>query len=170
MSITVDSVYALFALCSDLVYCVLFPQLVCVIYVPHVNAYGSLVGFIVGCILRILGGEPLIGLPPVIKYPYYSDVHGQMFPFRTLVMVCAFIIVTGLSFLTRYLFTNDILPEKMDVLHCFTQNSIDITCGDESEKEADDNKSNGTPMQNLGFDERPPPNTKSINHRHNSCF
>ena len=135
MGLTVDSVYSLFALCSDLVYVILFPQLVCVIYVPHVNTYGSMAGYLVGLILRVLGGEKLIGLPPLIKYPFYSDVHGQMFPFRTFAMVLSLITIVGVSYLMRLLFIKEILPEKMDFFHCFRgKNSFDVT-GIEEEKE-----------------------------------
>ncbi|KAK3755104.1 hypothetical protein QZH41_017926 [Actinostola sp. cb2023] len=134
MGLTVDSVYTLFALCSDLVYVILFPQLVCVIYVPHVNTYGSMAGYLVGLILRVLGGEKMIGLPPLIKYPFYSDVHGQMFPFRTFAMVFSLITIVGLSYLTRYLFSKEILPEKFDFFHVFDGKGSSYFV-DEEEKE-----------------------------------
>lgn len=121
MGLTVNSVYSLFALCSDLVYVVLFPQLCCVIYVQHTNTYGSMTGYLLGFILRVLGGEKLIGLPPAIKYPYYSDVYGQMFPFRTLAMVCSFTTILVVSYLVRYLFKKEILPLSMDFLYCFRE-------------------------------------------------
>lgn len=124
MGLTVDSVYSLFALCSDLVYVVLFPQLCCVIYVQHVNTYGSLAGYLLGFILRVLGGEKLIGLPPAIKYPYYSDVYGQMFPFRTLAMVCSFATILIVSYLMRFLFKHEVLPMSMDFLYCFREYNL----------------------------------------------
>lgn len=37
MAIAIDSIYGLWVLCSDLVYVLLFPQLLCVIYVPFVS-------------------------------------------------------------------------------------------------------------------------------------
>ncbi|XP_031565939.1 high affinity choline transporter 1-like [Actinia tenebrosa] len=121
MGLTVaDSVYSLFALCSDLVYVVLFPQLCCVTYVPHTNTYGSLAGYVLGLVLRVLEGEPVIGLQPTIKYPYYPDVHDQMFPFRTLLaMACSFVDIVVVSYLMRYLFKKEILPMSMDFPHCF---------------------------------------------------
>lgn len=37
MGILIKSIYGLWSLCSDLVYVILFPQLVCVVYVPFVS-------------------------------------------------------------------------------------------------------------------------------------
>lgn len=44
MAITIKSIYGLFVLCADFVYVVLFPQLVCVVYLDWINTYGSLAG------------------------------------------------------------------------------------------------------------------------------
>nr|KAG5700863.1 hypothetical protein BaRGS_012270 [Batillaria attramentaria] len=60
MAISVSSIYSLFLLCSDFVYVILFPQLVCVLYVHWTNTYGSLAGFVLGLLFRLLGGEPNI--------------------------------------------------------------------------------------------------------------
>ncbi|OQV18883.1 High-affinity choline transporter 1 [Hypsibius exemplaris] len=46
LAIFIPSVYGLWFLCSDLVYCVLFPQLVLVLYYSSVNTYGSLAGYL----------------------------------------------------------------------------------------------------------------------------
>lgn len=43
-------------LCSDMVYVVLFPQLLFVVYWPHlVNTHGSLAAFFMGLFFRLLG-------------------------------------------------------------------------------------------------------------------
>ena len=57
LGIVVNSIYALWFLCSDLVYVILFPQFVLVVHTRFTNAYGSLVGFILGMILRFTGGK-----------------------------------------------------------------------------------------------------------------
>jgi len=57
LGLLVKSVYGLFYLCADFVYVILFPQLVAVIYLPFVNVYGSIVGYIIGLVLRLIGGE-----------------------------------------------------------------------------------------------------------------
>jgi len=44
MAITVESIYGLLILCADLVYVVLFPQLVCVVHLSWYNTYGALAG------------------------------------------------------------------------------------------------------------------------------
>jgi len=121
MALSVDSVYTLWYLCSDVVYVTLFPQLCCVIYFANTNTYGSFIGFIVGILLRVLGGETSLGIPVVIKYPYYTDVDGQRFPFRTLAMFCAFVSILLVSYLLRVLFLRNILPRKLDLLHCFNK-------------------------------------------------
>eukprot|EP00111_Clytia_hemisphaerica_P022473 TCONS_00066089-protein len=116
VGLTVESIYALFHLCSDLVFCILFPQLVGAVYIPTVNTYGSIAAYIVGLFLRCTGGEELINFPPLIKYPFYKNNH-QNFPFRTLSMICSFITLVLVSKLFNYLFDNDILDvEKYDTL------------------------------------------------------
>ncbi|KAJ7334429.1 High affinity choline transporter 1 [Desmophyllum pertusum] len=90
MALAVDSIYSLWALCSDLVYVILFPQLCCVIYLDGTNTYGSFMGYVLGLVLRVGGGEDKIGIPHLIEYPYYNDTDGQLFPFRTLSMVVSF--------------------------------------------------------------------------------
>ena len=57
LGIVVNSIYALWFLCSDLVYVILFPQFVLVVHTQSTNAYGSLLGFILGMILRFTGGK-----------------------------------------------------------------------------------------------------------------
>ena len=125
LALTVRSIYALFYLCGDLVYVMLFPQLVCVVYVRHANVYGSFSGYVVGLILRVLGGERIIGAPAIIEYPYYSDTYGQLFPYKSLAMVCTFITIIGVSYLTKYLFEHDKLPPSWDFLSVF--NTYDVT-------------------------------------------
>eukprot|EP00794_Sanderia_malayensis_P016197 gene16197-17826_t len=120
MALVIKSIYSLWALCSDLVFVILFPQLVCAIYVPFVNTYGSVCAFIVGLILRLGGGEELVGLSPFIKYPMYdAATHTQLFPFRTLAMVASFVTLLLVSYLTKLLFTKMLLSPKVDVLKVF---------------------------------------------------
>lgn len=120
MALTVTSIYSLWALCSDLVYVILFPQLCCVIYLEKTNTYGSFFGYVIGLVLRVGGGESKIGLPPFIKYPYYNEVDGQLFPFRTLSMLVSFASIVVVSYALKFLFEKGILPSSMDFLHCFT--------------------------------------------------
>jgi len=116
VGLTVESIYALFHLCSDLVFCILFPQLVAAVYIPSVNTYGSIAGYIVGLFLRITGGEELIGFPALFKYPGYKN-ESQNFPFRTLAMIISFITLVAVSKLFNYLFDSGKLDERYDYLH-----------------------------------------------------
>ncbi|KAK7507872.1 hypothetical protein BaRGS_00000837 [Batillaria attramentaria] len=119
MAISVSSIYSLFLLCGDFVYVILFPQLLCVLYVRWSNSYGSLAGFVLGLLFRLLGGEPGIGLPPTTVYPWNDPEHGQQFPFRTLSMLISIVSILLFSAISIFLFTRRILPPQLDVFRCF---------------------------------------------------
>lgn len=120
IAVTVNSVYGLFVLCADLMFIIQFPQLTCVLWVPFSNTYGSLLGFLVTFLIRVLGGEHLLNLPAVIQYPYYDSVNGQAFPHKTLAMAISFTTIIGISFITDRAFRRGWISEKYDVLHCFS--------------------------------------------------
>lgn len=111
MAITVDSIYDLWFLCSDFVYVILFPQLVSVVYLSGTNTYGSLAGFIIGWLFRIMGGEPSLKIPPLVKFP-------QIFPFKTLCMIIAFASIICVSYPLKYLFESGRLPRNWDIFQC----------------------------------------------------
>ena len=125
MSLMVNSIYSLFTLCSDLIYVILFPQLCCVIYLQGTNTYGSFMGYILGLLFRVGGGEEQIGLQPFIKYPYYNDTDGQLFPFRTLAMIVSFVTIIVVSYSLKFLFEREIVPLKYDFLHCFRKYELE---------------------------------------------
>ena len=98
----------------------LFPQLVCAIYIPFANIYGSLSGYIIGLFFRLGGGETLIRLPALIVYPMYNaEKMVQLFPYRTLAMLISTVTLVGISYLTKYLFEREIVPMKYDILRGF---------------------------------------------------
>ncbi len=68
VALNVQSVYTLWFLASDLVYCILFPQLTMALFYKNANLYGSLSGLIIAVFLRIGGGEPAFGLPHFLPY------------------------------------------------------------------------------------------------------
>ena len=73
MALTIPTIYGLWALCSDLVYVILFPQLLCVVHFPEwCNTYGSLFSYCLGLSIRLSGGESLIGLPPLVEFPGFE--------------------------------------------------------------------------------------------------
>lgn len=120
IGIVVPTVYGLWFLCSDLVYVILFPQLLCVLYFQSSNTYGSLSAYIIGLLLRLLGGEPMVSLPPTIKYPYYDDVNAvQLFPFRTLAMLVSLLTLLVVSWATEWLFLSKRIPMRYDFFGCY---------------------------------------------------
>jgi len=119
MGIVITSIYELWFLCGDLVYVILFPQLVSVIYLKGTNTYGSLSGFVIGLLLRLLGGEKAFYLKAVIHYPDYDPVEDiQYFPFKTLTMLISLLVIVSVSYPSKYLFENHIFPKHWDVFQC----------------------------------------------------
>ena len=100
LALKIKSVYALWFLCSDFVYTLLFPQLLTALFDKKANAIGSLAGFTVAFILRMGGGDPTLGIPIIIKYPMIQDGL-VLFPFRTLAMVSGLITIIVVSRLTQ---------------------------------------------------------------------
>ncbi|XP_003218811.1 high affinity choline transporter 1 isoform X1 [Anolis carolinensis] len=119
MALLTQSVYGLWYLSSDLVYIVIFPQLLCVLFIKGTNTYGAIMGYLLGLLLRITGGEPYLHLKPLIFYPgWYKDEdrYIQRFPFKTVAMLTSFFTNIGVSYLAKYLFESGTLPPKLDFL------------------------------------------------------
>lgn len=93
LALQVKSVYALWFLCSDFVYCLLFPPLLLALFDPKVNKTGALAGLLVAATLRFGGGEAVLGLPVLLPYPMIEDGI-VLFPFKTLSMLSG--LVTGM--------------------------------------------------------------------------
>lgn len=89
-------------MCSDLVYVILFPQLLMVVHFKHhCNTYGSLAAYIVALLVRLSGGEKMLGLPALIHYPGYDEENEvQLFPFRTTAMVLSLFTLAFVSWLS----------------------------------------------------------------------
>ena len=90
IAFNVGSVYELWFLCSDFVYCLLFPALVCALFDPKANSYGALAGLLIAAFLRFGGGDSTLGLPSYLPYP--ND-----FPFRTLAMLSGLVAIIVVS-------------------------------------------------------------------------
>uniref|UniRef100_A0A8B9GSK1 Solute carrier family 5 member 7a n=1 Tax=Astyanax mexicanus TaxID=7994 RepID=A0A8B9GSK1_ASTMX len=129
MALLTGTVYGLWYLSSDLVYVIIFPQLISVLFVRGTNTYGSVAGYVFGLILRIGGGEPYLKLPPFIYYPGWyinKKVHHttqeveylvvQKFPFKTMSMLASFLGNVAFSYLFKYLFESGKLSAKYDFL------------------------------------------------------
>lgn len=95
LALQVKSVYALWYLCSDLVYVVLFPQLVVVLFLPFAHARGAFAGIVVAVFSRLLFGESSLGLLPFFGLPT------ENFPFRTLCMLSSLLTITVVSWFSQ---------------------------------------------------------------------
>ena len=96
----------------------------------HCNTYGSVASYVIGLLVRLSGGEYMIGLPALIHYPNYIELpvivgkeheirpFEQLFPFRTLAMFLSLVSVVFFSWVSRVLFESGRLPAKYDFLRC----------------------------------------------------
>ncbi|KAG8252645.1 hypothetical protein J6590_053177 [Homalodisca vitripennis] len=126
MALTIPSIYGLWSMCSDLVYCILFPQLLMVVHFKHhCNTYGSLAAYIVAFVVRMSGGEPLLGLAPTIYYPGW-DGERQLFPFRTMAMLASLITLVGVSAGTKHVFETGMLAPGYDWFRCVVNIPEDV--------------------------------------------
>ncbi len=90
LALKVKSVYGLWFLCSDFVYCLLFPQLVCALFDPRANRNGSMAAFAVSFVLRIGAGDATLGLPQWLPYP-------EGFPVKTVAMLAGLLVLPVVS-------------------------------------------------------------------------
>ncbi|XP_039990003.1 high affinity choline transporter 1-like [Xiphias gladius] len=119
-----DSVFSFWLVSGDLLYCVIFPQLVCVLHLRYANIYGAISGYIVGLLLRGLSGEPLLGIPPLLLYPGWREENGvitQYFPYRTLAMLSSAICIITVSWLVELGFCRQLFPQSWDLLGVFEE-------------------------------------------------
>nr|XP_040043072.1 high affinity choline transporter 1-like [Gasterosteus aculeatus aculeatus]XP_040043073.1 high affinity choline transporter 1-like [Gasterosteus aculeatus aculeatus] len=114
-----NSVLVFWLVGVDMSYTIMFPQLVCVLFFEVSNGYGATLGYLMGMILRLLSGEPLIGLPAAIHFPGCRlDAEGkltQYFPFRTAIMVTSLLTIPLFSWLMAVVFNKGLLSERWDV-------------------------------------------------------
>jgi len=90
LALKVQSVQALWFFTSDLVFVLLFPQLVYALFDRRANLTGSVAAFVVSLAVRVGGGEPLLGLPAFIHYP-------AAMPFRTIAAAAGLVLLPLVS-------------------------------------------------------------------------
>jgi high affinity choline transporter 7 len=114
LALKVESVQALWFFTSDLVFVLLFPQLVCALFDRKANLAGSCAAFAVSLVLRLGGGEPLFGIAPIIPYPqimsavvpldvarwYDPQTGALLFPFKTLAAATGMVLLPVVSRMT----------------------------------------------------------------------
>ncbi|KAK6291153.1 hypothetical protein J4Q44_G00384490 [Coregonus suidteri] len=120
LAMTTSSVYVFWMLSGDVMYSVVCAQLICVLFLPgKVNGYGALAGLVVGLLLRILVGEPLLGVSGLMPLPWDSlndDGHLlHVFPFRTSIMLVSLATILVVSRFVTCLFLKGLLPDNWDV-------------------------------------------------------
>jgi high affinity choline transporter 7 len=96
LALKVQSVQALWFFTSDLVFVLLFPQLVSALFDSKANLIGSIAAFSVSLVLRLSGGEPLFDIPALIAYPAWL-------PFKTAAAGAGMILLPVVSRLTATL-------------------------------------------------------------------
>jgi high affinity choline transporter 7 len=90
LALKVQSVQALWFFTSDLVFVLLFPQLLYALFDSKANRAGSIAAFAVSLILRVGAGEPLLSVPALIAYP-------PGFPFRTVAALAGLVLLPLVS-------------------------------------------------------------------------
>lgn len=113
-ALRVESVQQLWFFTADLVYVLLFPQLLWALFDSKANRTGSMVAFAVSLLLRLGGGEPVLAIPAIIPYPeifasflpgsaadwYDRDTATVLAPFKLLAMLCGLILLPLVSRVT----------------------------------------------------------------------
>ncbi|XP_065298749.1 high-affinity choline transporter 1-like isoform X1 [Dermacentor albipictus] len=120
LALSVNSVFELWLLCSDIVYVLLFPQLICVLYFEDSNTYGAVLAFFVSVVFRGLCGEPSMNVPVTIRLPMYDEELGQQFPFRLTCMLLGLLTHLLGSYGASLAFRSGWLPQSFDVFKCFS--------------------------------------------------
>jgi high affinity choline transporter 7 len=95
IALKVQSVQALWYFTSDLVFVLLFPQLVMALFDKKANRTGSMVAFFVSLFLRGCGGEPLFDIPALVHYP-------EWWPTRVVAAMAGLILLPLVSRLATY--------------------------------------------------------------------
>jgi high affinity choline transporter 7 len=114
LALRVQSVQQLWFLTSDLVFVLLFPQLLYAVFDPRANRTGSIAAFCVSLVLRLAAGEELLAVPRLIDYDavlgrvlpadaglwFDPAADARLFPVRTFAALAGIVLLPVVSRLT----------------------------------------------------------------------
>lgn len=144
-----NSVLMIWLLRSDLTYTLMLPQLVCVLFFKVSNGYGAVLGCATGMLLRVLCGEPVLGIPPVLMFPGCTLVNGvyvQRSPIRTICMLSAVAAILFFSYVAKQIFNRGVIHEKYDFFNVKDQPTQNNMKNEENLKLENDNTEASQPM------------------------